>query len=108
MQAHRVSAPDNTDPPQTTTPDDVFYILKLVINRVLATGSLDCVKPMMESIRTILERDLAGVIRRKMDDIYSNAGAGGGRTGGTAAQRDKTDRENRQAFIVGLSNNASN
>ncbi|KAG8999188.1 hypothetical protein FRB90_012139 [Tulasnella sp. 427] len=98
-KAHRVSTPDSSEPPQTTTPDDVFYILKLVISRLLTTGSAECVDRMTGVIGGILERDLAGVIRRKMEDIYSPSAQ---TARGTAAQREKTERENRNAFIIQL------
>ncbi|KAG8949049.1 hypothetical protein FRC00_008335 [Tulasnella sp. 408] len=98
-KAHRVSAPDSSEPPQTTTPDDVFYILKLVISRLLTTGSVDCVEKMAQVITGILEKDLAGVIRRKMEDIYSPSSQA---ARGSAAQREKTERENRNAFIIQL------
>ncbi|KAG8941785.1 hypothetical protein FRC04_004104 [Tulasnella sp. 424] len=98
-KAHRVSAPDSSEPPQTTTPDDVFYILKLVISRLLTTGSVDCVERMAQVISGTLERDLAGVIRKKMEDIYSPSAQ---MARGNAAQREKTERENRSAFIIQL------
>lgn len=54
---------------------------------------------MNEIIQQTLERDLAGVIRRKMEEIYAPANQGRA-GGGNAAQRDKADRDSRNAFIV--------
>lgn len=43
-----------------------------------------------------MERDYVGVIKKKLDDVY--------RVAGTSApgRGDKVERENRQAFIVGM------
>ncbi|KAG8889941.1 hypothetical protein FRB98_001987 [Tulasnella sp. 332] len=101
-KAHRVSSQEALDTPQTTTPDDVFYILKVVLNRLLSSGSFKCVERTGTHIRQIVERDLATVIRRKMEDIYSPQGQAGRAAGGSAAQKEKAERDNRNAFIVQL------
>ncbi|KAG8912577.1 hypothetical protein FRC02_005936 [Tulasnella sp. 418] len=105
-KAHRLSTVTaSSDPPQTTTtPDDVFYILKLVLTRLLSTGSNECVEKMIETVvKPIVERDFAGVVRRKMEEIYATGAAGQGRSGVTgAAGREKQERENRNAFIIYL------
>ena len=44
-----------------------------------------------ESLREVIDRDYAGVIKKKLDDVY--------RTYGTGAA--KGEKESRQAFIVG-------
>ncbi|KAI0060834.1 COG4-domain-containing protein [Artomyces pyxidatus] len=90
--AHRLSTPDvTTSPATTTTPDDAFYIFKLVLSRLLSTGAPKVVERTSSALRNIMENDYAGVIRRKMDDVYRMAGAGRG---------EKTERESRQAFII--------
>lgn len=81
----------------TTTPDDVFYILKVVLFRVLSTGSLNAVERMIEQLRDILEKDYASVLKKKMDDVYRSAG-----TQGQAARGEKADRDNRLAFAVSI------
>ncbi|KAG9013015.1 hypothetical protein FRB94_004408 [Tulasnella sp. JGI-2019a] len=101
-KAHRVSSQESSDPPQTTTPDDVFYILKVVMSRLLSSGSSKCVERMGTLIRQIVERDLANVIRRKMEDIYSPQGQAGRIAGGSAIQKEKVERDSRNAFIVQL------
>lgn len=95
-----MSSQEQSEPPQTTTPDDTFYILKLVMNRLVSTGSVRCVERMGGLIRQIIERDLAAVIRRKMEEIYSSQGQASRVVGGSAAQKDKLEKENRNAFIV--------
>jgi hypothetical protein len=78
----------------TTGPDDVFYILKSVVARLLSTGSVTCTTKMVEQLRDIVDRDYAGVYKRKLDDVYkSPVGQGGARS-------DKGERESRLSFIV--------
>src|SRR4051812_40106909 len=85
-------------PATTTTPDDVFYILKSVVTRLLAMGSLSGVDKMLLQLREIFDRDYIGIIKRKMEDVYKNAGPVT-----SNARPDKIERENRLAFIVGPS-----
>jgi hypothetical protein len=93
-KAHRVSSPEESvQPPQTTTPDDVFYVLKLVLTRLISTASVDNVERTMASIKAIIERDFVGVIRRKLDEVYSGKHSSGQRA-------EKADRESRSAFAV--------
>jgi conserved oligomeric Golgi complex subunit 4 len=75
-------------PLTTTLPDDTFYILKLVIGRLLSTGSPAVVERTAAQLRDALERDYAGVLRRKMDDVYRTAG------------NSRNERESANAFIV--------
>ncbi|KAH8829698.1 COG4 transport protein-domain-containing protein [Flagelloscypha sp. PMI_526] len=92
----RLSSSDfSISPPTTTTPDDVFYVLKLVITRLLTTGSKIIVPRALEQVRDILDREYAGVIRRKLEDVY--------RPGGSASsgvRGEKTERESRVSFII--------
>lgn len=74
-KAHRLSEPDlSQSPPLTTTPDDVFYILKAVMSRLLSTGSLTGVERTFEQLRVIMERDYIGVIKKKLDEVYRSTG----------------------------------
>lgn len=96
-KAHCVSSPEESvQPPQTTTPDDVFYVLKLVLTRLVSTTSVDNVKRTMAAIREIVEKDFLGVIRRKLDEVYAGKNNSGQRT-------DKVDKESRSAFAVSFS-----
>ncbi|KAJ7172744.1 COG4 transport protein-domain-containing protein [Mycena filopes] len=95
-KAHRLSSPDTSQTPViTTTPDDVFYILKAVLFRLLSTGSVKTVERMFEQLRDIMDRDYVGVIKKKMDDVYRTSGPAGPNSRG-----DKVERENRAAFII--------
>jgi hypothetical protein len=80
-----------TSPTTTTTPDDAFYIFKVVLTRLLSTGAPRVVERTAAALRSVIENDYAGTIRRKMDDVYRNAGVGRG---------EKVERESRAAFIV--------
>ncbi|KAJ7940910.1 COG4 transport protein-domain-containing protein [Mycena leptocephala] len=95
-KAHRLSSPDTSQAPvTTTTPDDVFYILKIVLSRVLSTGSVKTVEQMFEQLRDIMDRDYVGVIKKKLDDVYRTAGSSG-----PNARGEKVERENRATFII--------
>lgn len=97
MQAHKLSNPDLSQSPiTTTTPDDVFYIIKVVLARLLSTGSSATVEKMSELLRSVMDKDYAGIIKKKLDDVYKTAGASG--VGGIRGE--KAERESRQAFIV--------
>lgn len=97
-KAHRLSSLDLSQLiATTTTPDDVFYILKVVLNRLLSTGSLSTVDRMLTQLREVIEHDYVGVLRKKMEDVYRGQGPSGTNRG------DKVERENRIAFIVKLS-----
>ncbi|KAJ7684832.1 COG4 transport protein-domain-containing protein [Mycena polygramma] len=93
-KAHRLSSPDTSQAPvTTTTPDDVFYILKIVLSRVLSTGSVKTVELMFEQLRDIMDKDYVGVIKKKLDDVYRTSS-------GPNTRGEKAERENRSAFII--------
>ncbi|KAL1755392.1 COG4 transport protein-domain-containing protein [Schizophyllum commune] len=97
-KAHRLSAMDCTQsPPITTTPDDVFYVLKVVLTRLLASGSLPHVERTLGHLREIMERDFAGIIKRKMDDVYRGTGGSGDRP---LRASDKAEHDSRTSFII--------
>ena len=78
-------------PATTTTPDDAFYILKIVLSRLISTSNPAIVQRASELLREVMDRDYAGVIKKKLDDVYRTGG------GGAAA---RSEKESRQAFIV--------
>ncbi|KII88790.1 hypothetical protein PLICRDRAFT_638384 [Plicaturopsis crispa FD-325 SS-3] len=96
-KAQRLSTPDlSQSPPTTTAPDDVFYILKLVLSRLLSTGSPATVVRTVDVLREVMDRDYAGVVKKKLDDVYRNAG------NVAPGIREKAERENRVSFIIHL------
>ncbi|KZT66808.1 COG4-domain-containing protein [Daedalea quercina L-15889] len=93
-KAHRLSSADLlASPAVTTTPDDAFYILKAILNRLLSCGSLSTVQRTSDVLKDIVDKEYTGVIKRKLDDVYRTAGPVGTRG-------EKAERENRLAFIV--------
>ncbi|KAK7693068.1 hypothetical protein QCA50_002633 [Cerrena zonata] len=93
-KAHRLSSPDLTQSPiVTTTPDDAFYILKVVLSRLLSTGNVDIVAKASSQLQEIMDRDYASVIKKKLDEVYR----GGSTVSNSAIVR---EREMRQSFII--------
>jgi conserved oligomeric Golgi complex subunit 4 len=64
--------------------------------RLLSTGSAITVEKTAERLIVVMDKDYAGLIKKKLDDVYRTAGASG--AGGTRS--DKAERESRQSFIV--------
>jgi len=95
QQAHHLSKVDTTQSAvTTTTPDDVFYILKVVLLRLISTGSVATIDRMVDRLRELLEQDYSGVLKRKLDDVYRSTG------NASQVSREKAERENRIAFSV--------
>lgn len=91
-KAHRLSTSEALSSPVTSTrPDDAFYIIKVILARLLSTGAAPVVERTAAALRDVVERDYAGVLRHKMDEVYRSAGA---------VRGDKAERESRVAFIT--------
>ncbi|PPQ84112.1 hypothetical protein CVT26_013223, partial [Gymnopilus dilepis] len=70
-KAHRLSSPNlSQSPVTTTTPDDVFYILKAVLSRLITTGSPAAIEKTALQLRDAIDRDYVGVIKHKLDEVY--------------------------------------
>ncbi|KAF9562129.1 COG4-domain-containing protein [Agrocybe pediades] len=95
-KAHRLSSPDlSQNPVTTTTPDDVFYILKSVTTRLLTTGSLKAVERTIQQVQDVIDRDYIAVLKRRLDEVYKN------QPPATSTMRsDRLERENRVTFIT--------
>ncbi|KAI1788436.1 COG4-domain-containing protein [Ganoderma leucocontextum] len=94
-KAHQLSTHDLSQHPiSTTTPDDAFYILKLVFSRMLTTASVRTVERTSDLLRDVMDKNYARVIKLKLDNVYKGGAAGPG------ARGDKVERENRLAFII--------
>lgn len=65
------------------------------MTRILSTGSTTVVENMVSSLRDIIDRDYAQVLKRKLDDVYKLNGPGS-----AVAKADRAERDNRQSFIV--------
>ncbi|KAG9095620.1 hypothetical protein FS749_010115, partial [Ceratobasidium sp. UAMH 11750] len=97
-RAHVNSAPSNpqassnptTTAQTSTTPDDAFFILHLTLSRALTSGSVTCVKRTVKTVRDVVERDLVGVVRRRMEDCWRTGS--GGASGGVKGKGTGEDR----------------
>jgi hypothetical protein len=95
IQAQRLSSPDTSASHLgSTAPDDVFYILKLVLNRAVGTGSLPVLNRTIVKLKDAVDIGYASAVRRKLDDVYRAAVPVGG------ARGERAERESRQAFVV--------
>ncbi|KAI6111538.1 COG4 transport protein-domain-containing protein [Pisolithus croceorrhizus] len=93
-KAHRLSTCDFSQaPPVTTTPDDVFYMLKTVYTRLLSAGSLKTVESTTTILKEVMERDYAGGIKNKLDDTYRNIGS-------SSARPERSERESRSSLVI--------
>jgi len=76
--------------------DDTFYLLKQVLNRVVSCGSLKTLISMREKLVDVVENDYLGVIKRKMESVYSLPAGNQDR----GVEKEKRDKDQRQAFTV--------
>lgn len=67
-KAHSLDEPDFSSRPATSSVlDDVFFMLKKVVSRVIATGNVDLLESAAKKLRSVLEKDFGNVLRRRMD-----------------------------------------
>lgn len=76
--------------------------MKQVLNRVVSCGSLNTLKSMREKLVTVVENDYLGVIKRKMESVYSVPVGAQDR----GIEKERREKEQRQAFIVGAERSA--
>ncbi|GJJ12454.1 hypothetical protein Clacol_006696 [Clathrus columnatus] len=97
-KAHRLSSSDLTSiPPTSTTPDDFFYVLKVILNRLVSTSSRNTLHKTIQQLKDIITRDYASVIQKRLEDVYKHTNQGA-----STAQKEKQDREQKNLFIVYL------
>ncbi|WWC86365.1 uncharacterized protein L201_001241 [Kwoniella dendrophila CBS 6074] len=97
-KAHRLDSPDTSIRPHLSSIlDDTFYLLKLVIGRLLSCGSIATLRSMRQKLAEVIERDYTGVIRKKMDAVYM-----GQVPSSQGTEKDKRERDQRSAFIIHL------
>lgn len=96
-----------TRPHISSVVDDVFYILKLVTNRMIVSGSVQTFTAMRESIGRIIERDFVGILQKKLDTVYSGSNAALAALSGTLAainkeaERERKEKDLRISYCVG-------
>lgn len=95
-KAHRTSATDETqNPPTTTVPDLVFYILRTIFARLTNAGSLLALEMVTKIIRNALEKDYLSVIKNKLEDVYRVMPPSS-----SANRSEKLETSSRRTFIV--------
>lgn len=65
---------------------------------MLSTGSTMAVGKTSEFLQSIMDKDYASIIKKKLDDVYRTGGVSG--AGGVRGE--KVERELRQSFIVNI------
>jgi len=68
-----------------------------VLSRVCSVGETQCLKKMASVVQEVVERDYTGVIKARLEDVYSARGPGAGQRGAAA---EKAERESRTTFMV--------
>ena len=95
-KAHRMSSTDDTqNPPTTTVPDLVFYILRTILARLTNAGSLLALEQVTKAVRITLEKDYLSVIKNKLEDVYRVMPPSA-----AANRSEKQDSLSRRTFIV--------
>ncbi|KAI5479668.1 hypothetical protein MNV49_003178 [Pseudohyphozyma bogoriensis] len=104
-KAHQMDELDlQSQPSLSSSLDDVFYILKKTLYRLLSTSSITTMVRLTKEVRAIVERDVAEVWRGKMDGAFKDVGAvtGGGRA--REEEKDRREKEAKAVFIIYLNN----
>jgi hypothetical protein len=95
-QAHRLDSPETSSRPHVSSIlDDTFYLLKQVLSRALSCGSLSTLRSLRIRIASVMNEDYSGVIRRKMEGVYS-ASAGQER----GVDKERKEKDQREASVV--------
>lgn len=107
LQAHQMDELDlSSSPSLSSSLDDVFYILKKTLYRMLSTANIVSLVVMTKEVRTVVERDVVEGWRGKLDGAFrdvANGGGGGSVVGGSRAREEEKERREREArgvFIV--------
>jgi len=109
----------NSSPTLSSSLDDIFYILKKTLYRLLSTGSISAVSSLCRELRMVLDEDVAEVWRSRMETCLKDLQAGQqqgstiaigvGAMGGMAAmgggrareeEKERREKEARGIFIV--------
>lgn len=102
-----MDSPDLASTPYlSSVVDDVFYLLKISLNRIIATGSIRSLTSMRKALALVVERDYLGILQKKMDAVYSGGGAilnlpslpGQNKE----AERERREKEMRTSFSVSI------
>lgn len=120
-QAHFVDEPDLSSSPNVSSSlDDIFFIVKKVLHRVVSTANLPNLLIFNKELRIVLDQDIADIWRARIEtafkDLAANVASQGGMNigvggiSGVAAiagrgreeERERKEKEARTTFIVSL------
>ncbi|GAA5858483.1 hypothetical protein JCM8547_007326 [Rhodosporidiobolus lusitaniae] len=121
-RAHQNDGPDfSTTPFLSSSLDDIFYVYKKTLHRVVNTARADNLVAANKELRAVLDRDVADVWRQRMEAAFKDLAAGAstasglvgvGAMGGMAAMggrareegRERKEKEARNTYIIYLNN----
>lgn len=96
-KAHYLDEPDVTSQPVVSSVlDDTFFLLKKIIGRVVGTGNVVVLASMSRTIRSIMERDFAQVLKKRMESVFTLLGSNQGR----ADERERREKDARLIYTV--------
>lgn len=94
-KAHQLDEADLYNKPYLSSSlDDTFFILKKVLQRLIATSSCSTHKRMCNEIKSIMEKDFGDILKRRMDNVWTSI------TSIAQSARQKEEAQARQSFIV--------
>jgi hypothetical protein len=100
-QAHKLDIPDLSSRPYISSMvDDTFYLLKLVLSRLLSAGALSTHADMRQSLTLIIERDYVGVLQKKMEAVYVGGSTGISLVKHKDAEKEKREKELSTSYSV--------
>ncbi|BGP30594.1 Golgi transport complex subunit 4 [Rhodotorula toruloides] len=122
-RAHQMDEPDYSSTPYLSSSlDDIFYIVKKTIQRLVSTAQIDNLVAMNKELRSVLDRDVAEIWRARIEAAFKELAAsqtaqsgmaiGVSGIGSVAAmggrareeERERREKEARNVFIVYLNN----
>jgi hypothetical protein len=119
VQAHLVDEPDLASSPNVSSSlDDIFFIVKKVLHRVVSTANVANLLIFNKELRIVLDQDVAEIWRARIEGAFKDLAAiassqnsmaiGVGGISGVAAiagrgreeERERREKEARTTFIV--------
>ncbi|BGP01261.1 Conserved oligomeric Golgi complex subunit 4 [Rhodotorula toruloides] len=122
-RAHQMDEPDYSSTPYLSSSlDDIFYIVKKTIQRLVSTAHIDNLVAMNKELRSVFDRDVAEIWRARIEAAFKDLAAsqtaqsgmaiGVSGIGSVAAmggrareeERERREKEARNVFIIYLNN----
>lgn len=99
-KVHRMDTTDFTSRPlMSSLLDDMFYIVRMVVARIISTANMNVLSSMCRNIRYIVDEDFAQALVRKMDSVWKSSSQSMNVEG---PRKDAASREIRSTFVVYL------